>query len=73
MVKYTIPLSCRGLSESNSKLYTNFEICGGKNHKHLKNTLIYNAKKFMLTTKFKKSLQILEDGASSVQVDTLNI
>ena len=31
-----------------SKLYTNFKFCRGKNHKHLYNTLIYKAKQFML-------------------------
>ena len=35
-VKYTIALKCIGLSESASTLYTNFEFCEGKNHKHLK-------------------------------------
>ena len=69
-VKYTIPLSCIGLSESDSNPYTNFKFCEGKNHKHLENTLIYKAKQYMLF--FKKSLHILEDGASSLQVDILN-
>ena len=54
MVKYTTPLPCIGLSESDSKLYTNFEFCEGKNHKHLKNTLIYKAKQFMLTIVFQE-------------------
>jgi hypothetical protein len=44
-VKYTTSLHCRSLSESDSKLYTNFEFCEGKNRKHLENTLIYKAKK----------------------------
>ena len=56
------------LSETNSKLYTNFEFCEGKNHKHFKNTLIYKAKQKILTKKFKKNLHILKDGASGVQV-----
>ena len=47
-------LACIGLSESDSKLYPNFEFCEGKNHKLLKNTLIYKIKKFMLTKKKKK-------------------
>jgi hypothetical protein len=42
-VKYTSPLTWIGLSESDSNPYTNFEFCEGKNHKHLKNTLIYKA------------------------------
>ena len=53
--KYTTPLPCIGLSESDSTLYTKFEFCEGKNHKHLekknqksKNTLIYKAKQCML-------------------------
>jgi hypothetical protein len=37
LVKYTTPLPCINLSESDSKLHTNFEFCEGKNHKHLKN------------------------------------
>jgi hypothetical protein len=41
MVKYITPLPYIGLSESDSKLYIDFEFCEGKNHKHLKNTLIY--------------------------------
>ena len=52
MVKYITPLPYTCLSESVSKLYTNFEFCEGKNHKHLKNTLIYKAKQFMLTKLF---------------------
>jgi hypothetical protein len=43
-VKYTTPLPCIGLMEGDSKLYTNFEFCEGKNDEHLKNTLIYKAK-----------------------------
>ena len=48
MVKYPTPVPWISLSESDSKLYTTFEICEGENHKHLKNTLIYKAKQFML-------------------------
>ena len=74
MVKYTTPLSCKGLSESDSKLYTNFEFGEGKNHKRLKNTLIYKTKQFLLTICFlKKNLHILENGANNVQVDLLNM
>jgi hypothetical protein len=46
---------------------------GKINHERLRNTLIYKAKQLMLTILFKKSLHILEDGASSVQVDMLNM
>ena len=48
MVKYTSALPCIGLSESEPKLYTNSEFCEGNKHKHLKNTLIYTTKQFML-------------------------
>ena len=34
-VEYTNPLPCIGLSESDSKRYTNFEIYEGKNHTNL--------------------------------------
>ena len=47
-------------------------LCEGDNCKHLKDTLIYKAKKFMLTIVFFKSLHILEGSASSVQVGILN-
>jgi hypothetical protein len=67
MVKDISPLPCIGLGESDSTLHTNFEFCEGKNHKHLKNTLIYKAKQFVLTKKIpRKNLRILEDGASSL-------
>ena len=55
MVKYKTPLSYIGLCKSDSKLYTNFEFCEGEKHKHLKNALIYKAKKFMLTIVFEKN------------------
>jgi hypothetical protein len=57
-VKYTTPLPCIGLSESDSKLYTNFEFCEGKNHRHLKNTLIYKTKEFMLPICFSRKIYI---------------
>ena len=50
-VKYTTPLPCIGVSESDSKLYTRLEFYEGNNHKHLKNTLVYKAKQFVLTQK----------------------
>ena len=43
------PLPCIGLSNIDSKLYTNFDFYEGKYHKHSKNTLMYKAKEFMLT------------------------
>ena len=37
-VKWTTLEPCIGLSESNSKLYINFEICEDKNHKNKKHS-----------------------------------
>ena len=51
---YTTLLLCIGLSESDSKLHTNFEFCEGKYHKHLKSVLIYKVKQFMMTNNQKK-------------------
>jgi hypothetical protein len=74
MVKYTTPLSSINLNESDTKLYTNFEFCEGKNHKQLKNTLIYKAKQFTLTRRISRKAYIfLEDNASSVQEGILNM
>ena len=42
------------LSESVPKLFTNFENCEGKNHKHLINTLFFKPKQFMLTKKIQE-------------------
>ena len=42
-----------------------------KNHEQLKNTLIYKAKQFMLTEKFKKNLHFLQEGANGVQVGVI--
>ena len=47
MVKYTIALLCIGSSESDLKLYNNFEFCEGKVHKHLRKKSIYKAKQFL--------------------------
>ena len=41
-------------------------------YKHMKKTLNYEAKEFMLTKKFKKSLHIVKECASSLQVGILN-
>ena len=70
--KYWTPSHCIVLRESDSKLYTDFEFCEGKNHKYLKNTLIYKANQFILIKKIEDSLHILENNASGVQVDILN-
>ena len=61
---------------SDLKLYTNFEFCEGKIHAHFKNIPIYKAKQIMMIKIIsKKSLHILEDNTSGVQVSdqiTLN-
>ena len=50
-------------------LSTNFEFCEEKDNRHFKNILIYKAKQFMMAKRYpKKSLHILEDGVSGVQV-----
>ena len=54
MVKHTTPLPCIDLSGSDSKLYNDFEFCEGKNHKHLKNTLVYKGEQFILTKRFQE-------------------
>ena len=51
-VKYTTPLPYIGLSESDSKLYANFEFC--EKYKHLENILIPKIKQFMLTIFFEE-------------------
>ena len=50
MVKDTTPFPCIGLNESDAKLY----IFEGKNHRHLKNILIYTTRQFMLATFFQE-------------------
>ena len=40
---------CLVLSESDSKLYSNFEYCEERNHRHWKNILIYKARHFSMT------------------------
>ena len=71
-VKYTTPLPCIVLSESDSNLYTNFEFCEGKIIT-IENTLIYKAKQFVLGKNIKNSVHDLEDGGANVQVDILNM
>ena len=41
------------------------------NHGNFENILIYKAKQYVITKKFKKHLHILEDGASGVHVDDI--
>ena len=61
--QYTTLLLYMSLSESDSKLYTNFECCEGE-PKHLLNT-IYKTKQFMLTNYFSKKILLnLENGAN---------
>ena len=61
------PCSC--LSESDPKLYTDFQFHEIEIHKHLENIWIYKVKQFMLTkNNFKQRISILEDGASGEQV-----
>ena len=68
-VKWTTPDPLLVLSESDSKLYTNSELCEEniidieKKHIDLQSQAIDDDK-----NNSKKSLHILEDGASSVQV-----
>ena len=50
-VKWTTLDPCSGLSESDPKLYTNFEFYEIEIHKHLENIWIYKAKQFMFTKK----------------------
>ena len=68
-VKWTTLDPCSGLSESDPKLYTNFEFYEIEIHKHLENIWNYKAKQFMFTkNNFKQRICILEDGASGEQV-----
>ena len=50
-VKWTSLDHCSGLSESDPKLYTNFEFYEIEFYKHLENICIYKAKQFMFTKK----------------------
>ena len=75
MAKYTTPTPWIGLSEILfNYILTMNVVKHQKNHNHLKITSTYIAKQFMLAKVFfNKSLQILEDGASSVHVGILNM
>ena len=48
---------CLVFSESDSKLYTNFEVCEEKNQT-LKEKLIYKAKQCMMINKIPRKVQI---------------
>jgi len=68
-VKWTSLDPCSGLSESDPKLYTNFEFHEIEIHRLLENIWIYKAKRFMFTKfNFKQRICILQDGASGEQV-----
>ena len=67
-IKWTTHVLCTSSSESDSKLYTNFELCEKKNHEDLKSTLIYKAKQFMLDVSFPNKSVYIVDGTSGVQV-----
>jgi hypothetical protein len=72
-VKWTTLDPCSCLSESDPKLYTNFEFHEIEIHRHLENIRIYKAKRFMFTknhakNNFKQRICILQDGASGEQV-----
>ena len=73
-IKWTIVDPCVGLTESDSKLYTNFEVCEERIHKHLKtfdlqSQAIYDDKKqFQEKSTIKKMVQIL-GGALHCQVE----
>jgi hypothetical protein len=54
MVKWTTLDPCLVFSEIHSKLYTYFEFCEEKNHKHFKNILIYKAKQIIMTKKIQE-------------------
>ena len=62
------------MSESVSKLYTHYEFCERKCHKKYEKHIALQSQAFYVDRIFfRKSLHILKDGASSVQVDILNM
>ena len=72
-VKYTTPLPFIDLCESDLKLRNNFEICEGKNHEHLKNIDLQSHKTSVDNNFLRESRHFVEDGASSVVVDIVNM
>jgi hypothetical protein len=67
--KWTALDPCSSLSESDPRLYTNFEFYETEFHKHLESIWIYKAKRFMFTKyNFKQRVCTLEEGASGEQV-----
>jgi hypothetical protein len=57
-VKWTTPNPCLVFSENDSKLYTNFEVCEKRNHKHSRNILIYKAKQIMMAKKIPRKTYV---------------
>ena len=68
MIKWTTLDPCSSLSESDPKLYTNFEVYKIEIHKHLESIWIYKAKQYLFTKKIKQHICIIEDGASDKKV-----
>ena len=70
MVQWTNLDPCLVFNESDSKLYTKFEFCEEKNHRQIKNILIYKLSQANFDDKrnSKRSLHIWEDNASGVQL-----
>ena len=73
MVKHTTLLPCIGLSESSSKLYINFEFFEGKIINIWKHIDLQSQTFYVDRRNFKKSLHILKDGTSNVEVGILNM
>ena len=66
-VKWTTHDPWLVLSESGSKLYTDFEFCKEENHRHYRNILIYKAKQFRMTKTIPRKVYIFY-GTSGVQL-----
>ena len=57
-IKWTTHDPCPCSNESNSKVYTNFEICEEILRRHFRKILIYKAKKFMMKKKIPRKVYI---------------
>ena len=53
-LKWITPNPCPCSSESDTKLYTNFEFCKQKIHRHSKNVSIYKTKQLKMTIFFQE-------------------
>ena len=60
MVQWTNLDPCLVFNESDSKLYTKFEFCEEKNHRQIKNILIYKAKQILMTKEIPRKVYIFE-------------